>query len=176
MLNHLGVWSGIAGLAVALIFGVGPHMGFKMPAWLARAGFITGIALLLASPLIFLFGDERGVPTNVVTGNSGSNVVVGPFTGTNTQTIINPIVRDIAGLYQVNEQVGKVRQPSIDEAHGTASFAVATFSAYPNLNQPLEYKNLLLECENLPKPMPNTFVANLVASVIGFQCRIVGHK
>jgi hypothetical protein len=46
MLNHLGLWSGVAGLAIELIFGVGPHMGLRMPPWLARAGFVTGIVLL----------------------------------------------------------------------------------------------------------------------------------
>ena len=78
-MNYLGVRSGVAGLAVALIFGVGPHMGFKMPKWLARAGFVTGILLLAASPLIFLFregqtGSSAASGTITNTGNNNCNV------------------------------------------------------------------------------------------------------
>ena len=78
MLNHLGVWSGLAGLAVSLIFGVGRQMGFRMPTWLARAGFVTGILLLAASPLIFLFSEEepKAAATNPISNQGNNNCIV----------------------------------------------------------------------------------------------------
>jgi len=82
MLSHLGVWSGVAGLAVALIFGVGPHMGFKMSPWLARAGFVTGIILLAVSPLIFAFHEREPGAGTAITTNGNSNCIVG---GTSNQ-------------------------------------------------------------------------------------------
>jgi hypothetical protein len=89
-------------------------------------------------------------------------------------TTINPVVHETNGLYQGDQRVGRIQRPSIDEARGIAHFAAANFSEYPDLNKPLEYGGLILNCDNVPRQEPNTFVGTLSATVIGFQCRIIG--
>jgi len=104
--------------------------------------------------------------------NYGSNgTIIGSC---NTTTTINPIIHDANGIYQGDERVGRIQQPSIDEARGIANFAAANFSEYPDPNKPLEYSNLILNCDNVPKQRPNTFVGTLSAMIVGFQCRIIG--
>jgi hypothetical protein len=111
-------------------------------------------------------------PPNGSCNNYGPN---GTITGS-CNTTINPIVHDPNGLYQSDERVGKIQNPSINEAQGIANFAAANFTEYPNPNKPLEYGNLLLSCDNVPVQPPNTYVGTLSASIVGFQCRIVGKK
>lgn len=78
MLDQLSAWCGVAGLAVTVIFGMGPHMGLKITPRIARIGFFGGILLLIASPLIFLFQQQQaaGLGTSItgnqnIVGNSG---------------------------------------------------------------------------------------------------------
>lgn len=88
MLNHLGAWSGIAGLALALIFGAGPHMGLKIDPRIARFGFYFGICLLVASPVIFLIQEEKVGVGVAQTNNANSNVLNVP--GSNNNIIVAP--------------------------------------------------------------------------------------
>jgi hypothetical protein len=178
MLDHLGVWSGAAGLAVALIFGVGPHMGFKMPRWLARAGFVTGIILLAASHIIFIFQDD-GVSRSdsLLLANNGnsitsvpgkSNTVYGP-------TIINPPpARDPNGLYQQDKLIGRAG-PVQSNFSGVIVFHDAVFSEYVNPDVPLRYGDLLLHCPDAPQLHPGVISGGVKGAVAPVRCTVIGN-
>lgn len=95
-------------------------------------------------------------------------------------TVNNPVVnnnhavREINGLYQGDNKVGVASPgPSIDDAKNVIAFGAATFESYPNPAQPIEYQNLMLQCDV-------SFLKNLSHTVgsisIGdFKCTIVGH-
>jgi hypothetical protein len=88
MLDHLVAWSGIAGLALTLIFGAGPHMGLKIAPKVARLGFYAGIILLAASPLIFLIQEQKTGAGTAQNNNINSNAINVP--GNNNRVTIAP--------------------------------------------------------------------------------------
>jgi hypothetical protein len=114
----------------------------------------------------------KSTPSVSVANSPGS--IIAPSGGTNT--IINPIVRDADGLYQGDSKVGRVQGPHVDGANSIIDFQIISFTAYPNPDAPLEYGDFLIQCAEIPRQEPNTFVGQLFASVIGARCKIVGRK
>jgi hypothetical protein len=180
MLDHVGVWSGVAGLAVALIFGVGPHMGFKMPGWLARAGFVGGIILLAASPLIFLFQDDgisRSASPSLANNGHGNSIISVPRNNNTVYgpTIINPPpARDPNGLYQQDKLIGRAG-PVQSNFSGVIVFHDAAFSEYVNPNVPLRYGDLLLRCPDAPQLHPGVISGGVKGALAPVRCSIIGN-
>jgi hypothetical protein len=105
--------------------------------------------------------NNRGIVTQGQVGNN---------------TIVNPVHREADGVYQGDNKVGKAPPPSIDTAAGTATFRFIGFNTYPDRTQPLEYGDLILQCDNVPQQRPNVFAATVSIAVAGLQCKIVGRK
>jgi hypothetical protein len=117
---------------------------------------------------------ERAMAQNTMGPiNNNQGIITQGQVGNNT--IVSP-PRDPNGLYQGDVRVGKVQGPTVDEARGVVSFQALSFNEYPDPNQPLEYGNLLLNCDSIPRKQPNTFVGTLSAMVVGAQCRIAGKR
>ncbi|HEY2345704.1 MAG TPA: hypothetical protein VGH80_07460 [Xanthomonadaceae bacterium] len=105
--------------------------------------------------------------------NEGSNS--GTQTVSNT-TNVHPTVREPDGLYQQGNKVGHVQDPFIDSGTMRVVFKVLVFTAYPKPNEPLEFRELLLQCDAIPKPEPDTVVGNLSIMNVRIACRIVGRR
>ena len=161
---HSSEWFSIIVLAAGLLMGTLGRNAIRK----------VGVALLIigAAGLAWSLFQRDGASEAGNCNISGPNGTI----NSSCNTTINPIVHDPNGLYQGEEKVGRIQDPSIDEPHNLAKFKFAVFTAFPDPNKPLEYAGLLLNCDDVPKPMPNTFVGTLSASVLGFNCRIVGHK
>jgi hypothetical protein len=91
-------------------------------------------------------------------------------------TIVNPIRRETNGVYQGDQKVGNGPPPVIDEVTGFAIFPMIGFTTYPDPTRPLEYGNLLLSSEDVPRPRPNTFTASVSIAIAGFKAQILGRR
>ncbi len=147
---------------------------------LQLCGLLIG-CLLMARPLIpdkhntpedhDLPKDKKTEPQiSNITGNRG--IITQGQIGNNT--IINPPAPRVPdGLYQGSLQVGKVQGPALSEDKSTIKFEVMSFNAYPNPNDPIEYQNYLLECDDVPKQKPNFFSGSFSYVIAGKQCKIL---
>jgi hypothetical protein len=64
----------------------------------------------------------------------------------------------------------------IDTARGIATFEALALERFPEPDKPLEYGDLLLICNDLPRNEPNKFVGIMSAMVAGARCTIVGKR
>jgi hypothetical protein len=105
--------------------------------------------------------NNRGIITQGQTGNN---------------TIINPIQRDADGICQGDKKVGSAPPPVVDAKGEIASFQAVGFTAFPDPTQPLEYADLILQCDGVPQPRPNMFAATISIAIVGFRCKIIGRR
>lgn len=143
----------------------------------AMAGGIAlywDIAVVNFPPMTNKESPSQPVPPAVSVDHSPGSIIA-PSGGTNT--IINKsVVYEANGLYQSGSKIGTVQQSKIDEGRKTVLFGKAVFTAIPDHGLPLEFQGYVLECTPLPSPRPDINAAQIISSVFGLQCKIIGRR
>jgi hypothetical protein len=113
-------------------------------------------------------GAGNKAPTYSITAPNNQGIV------TQNNTIVNPPLPHLPnGLYQGDIQIGKAQNPRIDEARDTIYFDAMSFTDYPDPSAPIQFQNLLLQCDAIPRKDPTVFVGQLAWTIAGTQCKVV---
>ena len=155
--------------------GVGAVLATYGKRMMRKGGFALIAAGVLGLVAWFTYYRDlaEAQPSGGSCNNYGAN---GTIIGSCNNTTISP-PRERSGLYQGDLKVGSIQGTSmIDTARGIATFEALALERFPKPDKPLEYGDLLLICNDLPRNEPNKFVGIMSAMVAGARCTIVGKR
>jgi hypothetical protein len=94
----------------------------------------------------------------------------------NEQVAQNQAPRDPDTLYQYGKPIGTVQGAVEDRAHSTVMFQAVRANGSGDPNQEIEYRDLVIRCDELPAPPKGAIVGHFVGLGLGVKCRIIRNR
>ena len=74
---------------------------------------------------------------------------------------------------RIDESVADVPGAVISQANGTVIFQMICTTGLADPTREVQYQDWMLNCPDLPRPAPNTFVGQFSGMIVGEKCSII---